>query len=844
MALSRKGKIWLILLSIPVIVVIAGAIALKMLFTSDRLKSFIIPQLEEATHRTVSVDHINLSLLPTLAVEIDGLSISNKKEPGFSERPMVQLDRLVLEVKLFALIKGNVEVTTVTLDHPQLFFEVNEKGLANYSEQEAPAAKEEAVKPSTGGKGGGFGLLLSNLQVMNGSVEYVDRKGKSATTLEGIHQQMRVAVPQGKGEVVIEIEGSVDKFTYGSLNAALVSNLKLQLKQAMTYDIQRDVLTFSPGTAMVEAIPLTVRGEVTECTKLPVMNLIVESDNVSIPEMLSLMPKEYMKKAEGVKGTGVAKVKLEVKGSVTDSTNPDITGMVEATNATIQYPRLPKAITNINLVSDFTRARSKQEFKVTKFSATLGNNPIGATMTVVNFDDPSLTMSVNASMNLAEVKDYYPLEAGTELRGMMKAKVDLAGKVSNPAAMKAAGNMEFQNVTIKTPASTKPVENLNGTITFNNQRIDAKNISLTLGKSDLAMTFSMTNYLSLMSDDKKAPKATANLTLTSNRLFTSDIIGEENTGPSQPTATAGQQTGKQKNAPARSGIMPLPNVDLDVAATIGSLTMEKFQLSNVRSTMKISNGIIHLQNFTCNTFDGSIATKGTLNMQNPSRPTFDLAFDMNAVNAHSLLPNFTSFGERLFGKLSMSTTLSGALDDTLGIVKQGLTGQGKVGVQEGKLTGLKVNQVIASMLKLPDVEEVSFKDWTNAFSISDGRINIKDLKIGALGADYVLNGSQGLDGSLDYTMSMILSENTSAKVSIPGFAGEAVKLFKEPNGRVKLDFTIGGTSDDPKVNLDTKPAQRKAEEMAKQKLSEESKKLEDQAKKKAGDLLKDLLKKK
>jgi hypothetical protein len=93
-------------------------------------------------------------------------------------------------------------------------------------------------------------------------------------------------------------------------------------------------------------------------------------------------------------------------------------------------------------------------------------------------------------------------------------------------------------------------------------------------------------------------------------------------------------------------------------------------------------------------------------------------------------------------------------------------------------------------------------------------------------------------------MSMLLSDKTSAQASIPGFAGEATKLFKEPGGRLKLDFEIGGTYDDPKVKLDTKPAQKRAEDLVKQKVSEETKKLGEEAKKKAGDALKNLFKKK
>jgi uncharacterized protein involved in outer membrane biogenesis len=881
MAISRKAKLWIIVVSIPVVIIIGGVITLKMLFTSERLKAFIVPKIEEATRRTVTVNSISLSVLPTLAVEIDGLVVSNARSGGFSDKPMLQLNKLVLDVRLIALLKGNVEVSTVTLEHPQIFLEVNEQGVANYSGEESiQGVKKKGAESSTGeptkpkstvtveAKSGGYGLLLSNLEIINGKLEYVDRKGNSATTLEGMNHRVRAEAPADGGEITIETQSTIERFSYGSLTTPLVSNLKLTSALKLVYNVKEDVLKLMPGTVTVQEISMNVSGNVAECTKVPVMNLLIESDKVSIPGLLSLMPKEYMKKAEGLKGNGVATAKIEVRGSVTDSTNPDITGMVSATNAGIQYAQLPKPITNVNIVADFTRSKRKQEFRVTKFSATLGNNPLSATMAVVNFDDPSLTMALNVSMNLAEVKDYYPLEAGTELNGGMKASVNIAGKVSNPSVMKASGTMEFRGVTIKTATSKNPVQNLNGTIAFNNQLIEAKKLSMTLGKSDLSLAFSMKNYLSMMSDlptgqagDKKAPKASASLSLTSNHLFTADVMGDEKPSPSATSAPAapppaqqgkGDATqrggvqkpmqGKQQEA-KRAGV-PLPNVDMDISAAIGTLTMEKFELKNVHSTMNIANGIIKLQSFTCNVFEGSVSTKGMLNMQKPESPTFDLAVDLNGVDAHAMLPKFTSFGERMFGELSMNTTMNGTLNDTLGLVTQGLNGLGKVSLQDGKLTGVKVNQAIASLLKLPDVEEINFKDWENTFTIADGRITIKDLKISALGADYLVSGSQGLDGSLDYTMSMLLSEQTSAKVAVPGFAGEAVKLFKEPNGRVKLDFTIGGTTDDPKVALDTKPAQKKAEELAKQKIAEEAKKLGEKVKGKGSDLLKDLFKKK
>ena len=823
MALTRAAKIWIIVLSIPVVLLLAGAVALKMLFTSERLKAFLIPRIEEATHRAVTVADISLYVFPSLAIEVDTLTISNVSGEGFSDRPFLALDRLVLDVKLLPLISGRLEVPTVMIERPVLLLEINEEGLTNYSAEDKKSEKDTVqVRVGSGAE-----LILSNLQIVDGSMEYYDREENTAMRMEGINQVSRIETEPVVGQVRIWSESSVDRFSYGSLTAALVSDLRLTLKQEFLYKESDDRLTIEKGEGSVQDIVLTVSGRVDSVSTAPTMNIVLESTSAGIPELLSLAPAEYMKKAEGLEGTGTAQIKITVSGLISDSTKPNVSGLISATNASIKYSSIPKPITNVNIVSDFTRTPTKQQFRVTQFSANLGDNPLSATMTVDNFEHSSMTLALTASMNLAEVKEYYPLEAGTELSGRLKANVNIAGKVEDPGSMKASGSMDFQNVTIKTATSPNPVRNLNGSITFNNQVVEAKKLSMLLGKSDLALSFWIRNYLSLVTDGKDVTKPVANLTSTSNHLYTADIMSEEANGSGK-----GGSASKEKQA------MILPDVAMDVSATIGTLTMEKFELKNVKSIMRISDGVIALKSFSGDMLEGTVASKGSLDLKDPDHPVFDLTIDLNSIDAHGLLPKFTSFGNRLFGDLTMSTSLKGSLDDTLGLVPQTLNGLGNVQVKSGKLTGVKVNQSIASMVNVPNLQEVNFKDWANSFSLSNGRMEIKDLKISALNADYIVNGSMGLDGSLDYAMTLLLPPETSAKMTVPGFAGQAVDLFKDPSGRVKLEFSVTGTSDNPKLSLKTDAAKKKAEELAKQKLEAEKKKLEEELKKKAGDLLK------
>ena len=120
MPLSRKSKIWLVILAIPFVLGVMGIVALKVMFTSERLKSMVIPMVEETTGRPVTINTISLSIFPSIAVEMQGVSIANRKGEGFSPEPFLALDVLRLNVKLLPLLKSRVEVTSLEVDSPRL----------------------------------------------------------------------------------------------------------------------------------------------------------------------------------------------------------------------------------------------------------------------------------------------------------------------------------------------------------------------------------------------------------------------------------------------------------------------------------------------------------------------------------------------------------------------------------------------------------------------------------------------------------------------------------------------------------------------------------------------------
>ena len=877
MSISRRRKVWLFILAIPVVLAVVAVVALKLIFTGERLKEMVIPRVEAATGRTVAVGEMSLSVFPSIAFTMDSVAVSNRRGAGFSPRPFLVLDGLRVNVRLLPLLRSSIEVTSVAFDRPQLFLEVNAQNSTNYEDltasgggaqagapqgasggtSEAPPGRgtaPETGKPAAPPSGGAAALLVADLVVNHGSVEYVNHKENSATGARDL--SLRMSLGREGSDVVVSGDASTDSLSYGAVDAPMFSGLHLALAARARYVAADDRVTIERGDMRFQSMPLRVSGTVDHVRATPAFDIVIGADSLNIADLLSLVPAEYMGKVEGLKGEGTAHVRIGVKGTVTDSTSADITGTVTAAGASIRYPQLPRPVTDISIVSGFSRTAKRQEFRIENLTASLGGAPVHMSLTLSDFNDPSIDCAAGGSLDLAAVHEFYPLAKGTELGGAVSAEFRVAGRVSAPAAMRASGSLTLRDVSVKTAASPKPVRDLNGTLTFSNDALSTKQVSLVIGQSDMTLSCTVKNYLSLVTGEKNSPRCIATMALHAGHLYTSDIMAPP-PGPAGPGGPAPPGAGSPASTPAPRGgtaaplhapgnasprnvsgksAFPLPAVEIEANADIGTLTMEKFEFTNVRGALHAADGVVTMKNLSLGAFGGTVVSNGSLDLNRPERPVFDLSLTLNGVDASALLSHFTSFGSRLSGALSTTTALKGALNDTLGLVPDALQGGGNVGIRNGALKGVKVNQSLASQLKLPDLENIQFKDWTNAYTVQNGRLVLKDLTITASVGQYVINGSQGLDGSLDYHMTLYLPESAAPKLNIAGFAGEAVDLFKDQNGRLKLDFNVGGTMDDPKVQLDTGAARKKAEDLAKQKL-------QNAAKSKANELLKKLFKK-
>lgn len=194
-------KYVLIGLAAVVVVIVAVAVALPLLVSEETVRNQLITRVQDATGRGLTIDgDVKVSFLPRVKLELNDVSFANA--PGAATPDMLKLSQLQLDVGIFPLIRGNLDVSRFVLVDPVIAIEIGADGRGNWLFDEGgpaaatggadDAATERAAdrKPDDGdgGAGGGFlrNVRLGDIRIENGTVRYRDARSGREETLTAI----------------------------------------------------------------------------------------------------------------------------------------------------------------------------------------------------------------------------------------------------------------------------------------------------------------------------------------------------------------------------------------------------------------------------------------------------------------------------------------------------------------------------------------------------------------------------------------------------------------------------------------------------------------------------------
>jgi hypothetical protein len=185
--------------------VIAAQVSVSLLVRTRRVHDYLDEHLERAFGRPVEVRHFNVSLLPSLRLDADEVTIG--EDPAFGHEYFLRAERLEAGLRWTGLLLGHFEFGTLSLSRPSLILVRNREGRWNL-ERWLPPAKISAMSglPVYGPQAGATPAnRLSRIDIDDGRINFKILDEKLPFAFTGVSGAVEQVSP-GRWQLQLEAQ--------------------------------------------------------------------------------------------------------------------------------------------------------------------------------------------------------------------------------------------------------------------------------------------------------------------------------------------------------------------------------------------------------------------------------------------------------------------------------------------------------------------------------------------------------------------------------------------------------------------------------------------------------------
>lgn len=534
--------------------------------------------------------------------------------------------------------------------------------------------------------------------------------------------------------------------------------------------------------------------------RLLIENLKDYRMDATVKASLNLAELTQMFPLEGLDLKGDFALNANAKG-VYDSVKsiiPAIQASMSLADGYVKSSEFPLPLEDLQFSSAIQNATGKMAetlITVKDFSMLMDGEKFTADLILQNLDDYTWDIKAKGGVDLEKITKLFPLK-GMTLTGNVKADVQTKGKYSDLEAgryerMPTSGTASVNN--FKYSASDLPyaVTLSQANALFDPGKIELKNTAGTIGKSDFAISGTISNYIGYLFGVNETIRGVMNF--NSTILDLNEFMTE-----TEETTTATDT--------ASYGVIPVPqNIDFLLHSDIKTIKMMDYTLSNATGDILVKDGVANLKGIQFNLLGGSFAVNGSYNTKDINHPLYDFGLKIEnlsiqqAASSFSIIQTYAPIAGLVNGSFGTDFNLKGELGQDMTPLMNTIDAGGLIKVAQAALSQSKLIAGVTSITKLNDADNVTLKDVVMSATIKEGRLSVKpfNVKFG----EYVTNvsGSTGLDGSINYQL----------KMNVPaGKLGSQFQSFVNQNtgannttNEIPVTIGLGGTYTNPKTTL-------------------------------------------
>lgn len=797
------------------VIIVAVLLLLTVLpyFFKDKIVTLVKEEGNKLLNAEFDFSSLDISLIrkfPSASIALEDFYLKGVGE--FENDTLAKIGRFSVSVNMFSIFSDEgFDISEIELDEASLNAIVLPDGAVNWDimksdESQVAQVAEDTLSQQSAAESSQLRIKLKEFSLNNFNLVYDDRQGNIYAKISEMNATC--SGDFGSARTLVTLKTDIAALSCKMDGIPYLNNAELEADIDVDADIENNLYTLNKNSIRLNAIVAAINGWVAMKEDGIDMDISLNSNEIGFKEILSLIPAIYAKDFDGIKTDGNAVLRADAKGMLKgDSIVPNFNLLFDVKNAMFQYPGLPAGVENINIsakVANPGGAMDETTISVKPFNFVMAGNPFAMTAEILNpVSDMYFNVTANGKLDLGKVKDVYPLE-DMQLGGVLNANLGVEGRMSYIEKEKydkvnANGTLALSDMVLH----LKDIPNVNiknSLFTFTPRYLNLSKTTVLLGDNDVTFDSRFENYMGYIF---KGTTLKGSLNVSSNKFNINDfmtgtdaaVADDDNANAGEPvdTATVAADT-------LQAGVIKVPdNIDFTMQTTFENVLFDNMKFQNMNGLLVVRNGKVDMKNLSLNTMGGSVVVNGFYSTENETAPEFNASFklenvefakaydDLNVVRV--LAPIFSN----LTGTFSGSVNVDTKLNDKMEPIVSTMNGGGKLSTNDLSLREVKIIQLVADIVKKPELKEAKAKDVNIEFAIENGRVSTKPFNIKLKDYNMRLSGTTGLDQTIDY----------KGEITIPQSVGNLSKLGT-------VDMLVTGTFKSPKVSIDMESLAKKA----------------------------------
>ena len=790
------------IIGIILLVIVVILVAAPFLFESQ-IKDYVRKTANESVNAEVEFRDISLSFFrsfPQATVVIEDFSVINK-EP-FKGDTLALGEEVQLEMSIKELFKGAEEpkvLDDIKINNTFLNIKVDSLGNANYD-----IAIEDTTTTDSASKG--FSFDLKQYEINNSRVKYLDDGQKLLLDVEELNHQGTGDFSLAESELDTESTALVS-LDYDGVN--YLNRNHVSLDAVIQMDLENLRYTFLENEAMVNQLPLTFEGFVQVNENNNEVDLSFQTPSSDFKNFLAAMPATYAKNIENVETNGDFIVNGKIQGIVDDTYIPKMNIKVSSNNASFKYPDLPKSVEDINIDLQILNETGILEDTYLTFDNVtfrIDQDRFATNGSVKNLMGNMLVdMALKGTLNLANLKQAYPLELEQDLNGILTADVTTQFDMNSIEKeqyqnVKSSGTASIRNFSYKSPEIPNEVNISNATMNFNQGNVRVPELKLTTGQTDITASGNIENLMGFLFTEQNLK---GNFKVNSDVFAINDFMLAE-------TETNAEESENYTSATKEAVKIP-SFLDTELAFNVNTLIYDDLELKDAKGTIILRNATATLQNITTNIFGGNIALAGNVSTKGTT-PTFDMDLALNALsiaesfNGLDMLQGLAPVAQALQGKLQTNLKLNGNLNNDLTPILSTLAGNALAEILTAEVNPEKLALLsrLDQQLEFINLKNIDLDKLKTRLTFSDGMVQIEPFDFDVEGINVEVSGSHGFDMNMNYNLNLDVPARLLG--SQVGNALSRLSGDELQNMMVALPIGLKGTFQNPQININMEQA--------------------------------------